>query len=71
VHDGLAWLSQIVMFLLLGLLATPSAIVPVALLALCVAARNQNSLGPQSVFINISHSAAAFNSALADQQNPS
>lgn len=36
-HDGLAWLSQIMMFVVLGLLITPSSLLDVWLEGLCIA----------------------------------
>lgn len=52
-HDGIAWLSQIGMFLVLGLLATPSRMVEVAGPALLVAAALIFVARPVAVFLSL------------------
>ena len=53
VHDGLAWLSQIVMFLILGLLITPSQLVPLIVPALLVAAALMLVARPVAVALSL------------------
>lgn len=53
VHDGLAWLSQIVMFLVLGLLVTPSALLEQAAGALLVAGALMLLARPLAVWLSL------------------
>lgn len=53
VNDGLAWLSQIMMFLLLGLLVTPSEFPPFALPGLLVALALMLLARPIAVWISV------------------
>jgi len=53
VHDGLAWLSQITMFLMLGLLITPRELVPIAQNGLLVALALTLIARPVAVFLSL------------------
>jgi cell volume regulation protein A len=51
--DGLAWLSQIVMFLTLGLFVNPSELIPVALIGLLIGTFMTVGSRPLSVFLSL------------------
>lgn len=53
VHDGMAWLSQITMFLMLGLLVTPSELLPVAPKAMLIALVLMLIARPFSVWVGL------------------
>lgn len=53
VNDGFAWLAQIVMFLLLGILVTPAALLSVAWPALLIALALMLVARPASVFLSL------------------
>lgn len=53
VHDGIAWLAQIVMFLVLGLLVTPSQLIELAGAGLVIAAGLMFVARPLAVWVSL------------------
>jgi cell volume regulation protein A len=53
VHDGLAWLAQITLFLMLGLLVTPSALIPMWHVGLFIAAVLTFVARPLAVWVSL------------------
>lgn len=52
-HDGLAWISQIVMFVVLGLLSSPSALLDIAWQGLAVVAVLMLAARPLAVYVSL------------------
>src|SRR5215510_13907808 len=63
-HDGLAWLMQIAMFLVLGLLVFPSHLVPIIGLGLIAALFLILVARPASIFVTLAFSRFRFNEKL-------
>ncbi|MCG8340641.1 MAG: potassium/proton antiporter [Cytophagales bacterium] len=63
-YDGIAWLMQIVMFIVLGLLVCPPSLIPIAGIGLLIAAVSMFIARPLSVFLSLAFSKTNFNQKL-------